>query len=136
MKENDLTDIFDGQMNAEEYFSQLIDEFPDLKNKLNEWEPDMIFFKMETFAEYTIEQIKSNNKLELKKCFDFQESKIDFIDSLLLNAVTVSYCEALILAENKQQIHILVNLMGSKLRKIYDDYERYYNDLGKNNIEN
>jgi hypothetical protein len=91
----------------------------------------MIFFKMESFAKYTIEQIKSENKSELKKCFDFQESKIDFMDPLLLNALTVSYCEALFLGESRQQMYILVDLMGSKLRKIYDDYEAYYNDLGK-----
>jgi hypothetical protein len=118
-------------MNADEYFSNLIEEFPELKDTLNEWESDMIFFRMETFAEYTIDQIKSGNKQELNKCLEFQESKIDFINSLLLNAMTVSYCEALLLGECGQQMDHVVDLMRPKLRKLYMDYEKYYNNLGK-----
>lgn len=131
MKENDLIKMSDGGMNANEYFSHLIEEFPDLKDELNEWESEMIFFRMERFAEYTIDQIKSGNKEELSKCLDFQESKIDFVDSLLLNAMTVSYCEALLLGECGQQMDKVLDLMGPKLKKVYIDYETYYNNLGK-----
>ena len=131
MKGNDLIKISDGQMNSEEYFSQLIEEFPDLRDELNEWESDMIFFKMELFAEYTIDQIKSGNKEKLIKCLEFQESKIDFVDTLLINAMTVSYCEALLLGECGQQMDQVVDLMGPKLKMLYNDYETYYNNLGK-----
>ncbi|MBN1969665.1 MAG: hypothetical protein JW870_09885 [Candidatus Delongbacteria bacterium] len=99
MNGNDLIKLETKKMNSEEYFIHLTNEFPDLKNRLIEWESDMIFFKMETFADYTIDQIKSGNKQKLNKCLEFQESKIDFIDSLLLNAMTVSYCEALLLVK-------------------------------------
>ena len=131
MKGNDLIKISDGQMNSEEYFGQLIEEFPDLRDSLNEWDSDMIFFRMELFAEYTIDQIKSGNKEKLIKCLEFQESKIDFVDTLLINAMTVSYCEALLLGECSQQMDQVVDLMGPKLKKLYNDYETYYNNLGK-----
>jgi hypothetical protein len=131
MKGSNLIKISNGKMSADEYFNHLTIEFPILRDKINEWESDMVFLRMELFAEYTIEQIKSENKLELKKCFNFQESKIDFIDSLLLNAMTVSYCEALLLGECSRQMKLIVDFMGPKLRNLYDDYEKYYNDLGK-----
>jgi hypothetical protein len=131
MKGNDLIKVSDGEMNADEYFRDLTAEFSNLKDKLNEWDSDMIFFKMEMFAEYSIDQIKSGNKEELNKCLDFQESKIDYVDSLLLNAMTVSYCEALLLGECGQQMDQVVDLMGPKLKKLYMDYETYYNNLGK-----
>jgi len=118
-------------MNAEEYLRLLKEEFPYLKEKLIELESEMIFFNMEIFAEYTIDQIMTENMKELNKCFCFQESKIDFVDSLLLNAMTVSYCEALLLGECSQQMDRVVELMGPKLRTLYGEYETYYNDLGR-----
>ena len=127
MKENDLIKTNKDEMNADEYFGHLIEEFPNLKDNINEWESDMIFFRMESFAKYTIYQIKSGNKEELIKCLDFQESKIDFVDSLLLNAMTVSYCEALLLGECTKQMDQVIDLMGSKFKKLYVDYETYYN---------
>jgi hypothetical protein len=131
MKGKGLIKIYAGEMNAEQYFNHLTAEFPDIKDKINDWDSDMIFFKMEVFAEYTIDKIKSENKEELIKCLDFQESKIDFVDSILLNAMVVSYCEALLLGECRQQMDKVVDFMGPKLKKLYKDYETYYNNLGK-----
>lgn len=118
-------------MNPEEYFIHLKNALPDLMNRLQECESDMIFLKMETFANYTIEQIKSQNWENLKKCFDFQESKIELVDSLLLNAMNVSFCESLLLGECRFEMNKVKRFMGKKLEKLYDDYETYYNDLGK-----
>ncbi len=86
---------------------------------------------METFADYTIDQIKSENKDEIIKCLDFQEFKIDFADSLLLNAMTVSYCEALFIGEYGRQMDWVIDLMGPKFKKLYNDYAVYYNNLGR-----
>lgn len=117
-------------MNAEEYFIQLIAAFPNLEERLSRWESDMIFFKMETFAEYTIEQIERENTFEIIKCFQFQESKIDLLDSLLLNALTVSYCEALLLSGVEQKMKMVYKLMGPRLEKLYREYKSYYSSLG------
>jgi hypothetical protein len=64
MKGKGLIKIYAGEMNAEQYFNHLTAEFPDIKDKINDWDSDMIFFKMEVFAEYTIDKIKSENKEE------------------------------------------------------------------------
>jgi hypothetical protein len=111
------------------YFDELITAFPSLKLPILDWGAEMIHFRMETFAEYTIEQIKKDDKTEFVKCFNFQESKIDLMDSDLLNALTVSYCEALLLGKQHNRMKELIHLMPSKLRSVYLDYEKLYNEI-------
>jgi hypothetical protein len=85
--------------------------------------------RMERFADYTIEQIKTNNSKELEKCFDFQESKIDLLNSDLENALIVSYCESMLLGDVANQMDKIVDHMPTKLKTKYLDYEIYYNKL-------
>ncbi|MNY72371.1 hypothetical protein D3C86_2109120 [compost metagenome] len=76
-----------------------------------------------------MEQISRNDRIELVKCFNFQESKIDLMAEDLLNALTVSYCEALLLGECSAEMKNLIDLMPPKLRFVYLDYEKWYNEL-------
>jgi hypothetical protein len=121
----------ESKMNGEEFFNDLILAFPTLKDKILEGASYENHSRMETFARYTMEQIKLRNWDELKKCFEFQESRIELIDSELINALTVSYCESLLLGELSQQMNDIVPRMGTKLQKHYKEYEDYYNDLVK-----
>lgn len=118
-------------MTNENYFNDLVIQFPLLKSIIIEEDADMIYMRMERFADYTIEQIKTDNITELKKCFSFQETKIDFMTSNLRNALVVSYCEALLFGECADKMKSLTNLMPPKLKDIYIGYEKWYNDLAE-----
>ena len=74
-------------------------EFPNLKTAIDLEDSDNYHFRMEIFSDYTIEQIQSKNYKELKRCFDFQESRIEKLNSNLYNALNVSYCESLLLGK-------------------------------------
>lgn len=132
MKSEHWIDVNDGKMGADEYFELLVNDFPIIKNEIEEEDADMIHMRMERFADYTIEQIKSDNYKELKRCFAFQESKIDLINSDLENALIVSYCESMMfLGEIADQMDKIMDLMPIKLKKKYKEYEAYYNTLIK-----
>ncbi|MTI19846.1 hypothetical protein E1176_02305 [Fulvivirga sp. RKSG066] len=114
-------------MTGHKYFDSLIDVFPTLKTDIVE--DDSIYFRMERFANYTNEQIKSKNLTELNRCFDFQESQLDTMDSDLENALLVSYCEALLLGEYANEMDVIVKLMPPKLKLKFMEYEVYYHNL-------
>lgn len=116
-------------MTNDNYFNDLVIQFPLLKSKIMEDDAEMVHFRMERFADYTIEQIKKGDITELNKCFSFQETNIDLMPSDLRNALVVSYCEALLLGECADKMKSLINLMPPKLKDIYIDYEKWYNDL-------
>jgi hypothetical protein len=116
-------------MTNDNYFDELIIAFPSLKSEIQKENAEMIHWRMEIFANYTKEQIKRDNKIEVKKCFNFQESKIDLMASDLINALTVSYCESLLLGGCGDRMKDLIYLMPSKLKFIYIDYEKWYNEL-------
>jgi len=118
-------------MTNDNYFDDLVIQFPILKSIIMEEDAEMVHFRMERFADYTIEQIKNGNNSELKKCFAFQETNIDLMTSDLRNALVVSYCEALLLGECADKMKSLTNLMPPKLKGIYIDYEKWYNDLAE-----
>ena len=118
-------------MTNDNYFNDLVIQFPLLKPIIIEEDADMIHMRMERFADYTIEQIKNDNITELKKCFSFQETKVDLMTSDLRNALVVSYCEALLLGKCADKTKSLVNLMPPKLKDIYIDYEKWYNNLAE-----
>ncbi len=108
---------------ASTYFADLIKDFPDLRADISS--DDGNHMKMERFADHTIKQIKKADFVELKKCFDFQESRINKITADLENAMTVSYCESLLLGEVSKQMTKIIIYMGPKLLKMYRDYEIY-----------
>jgi hypothetical protein len=118
-------------MTDQNYFDELIIQFPSLQSVIHENGPEMIHMHMERFADYTIEQIKRNNTTELKKCFDFQESKIDSMSSQLQNALVVSYCESLLFSESANKMQQVMHLMSPKLKEIYTDYENWHNGHAK-----
>jgi hypothetical protein len=118
-------------MTNENYFNDLIILFPLLKPMVMEEDPEMLHCHMERFADYTIEQIEKDNVVELKKCFDFQETNIGSMSSDLQNALVVSYCEPLLLGECAHKMESTTNLMPPKLKGIYIDYERWYNELAR-----
>lgn len=131
MKNENSSDANEGKLTPREYYEELGRIFPDLKVKIDNWGEDMNHFKMEEFGEYTQDQIRRNNVSELRKCFEFQNSKIETANDDLLNCMTVSYCEALLLGELRREVEEVVSLMGDHLRRMYKDYEYYYNELGK-----
>jgi hypothetical protein len=135
MKSKNWVDANEGKMDGNSYFNELTKEFSAISNQIKEEGSEMIHMKMETFARYTIEQIKQNNYFELKRCLDFQESKIDLLHSDLVNALNVSYCESLLLGECAQEMAQVLKLMGPKLKAHYLAYERYYSDLVKRSNE-
>jgi|GEM_PF-1204265 len=131
MEGDNWTTTGQGKMNPAQYFDQLIVAFPVLKEKIDQWEPDMNHFRMEEFAVYTQDQISKRDFSELNRCFEFQETRIDNADDDLLNCLYVSFCESLLLGEMHKEMPGVVPLMGRKLQKLYRDYESYYNDIVK-----
>ena len=129
MKSENWTNPDYGKMNPNEYYSEMITEFPILKNEIEDEEPEMVHFRMDRFSDYNIEQIKTKNHSELKRCFEFQESRIDKLNSELINALNVSYCESLLLGECASEMAEIRKLMTPKLAEIYAEYEKYYAKL-------
>lgn len=111
------------------FFKELIREFPNLETLLNEEDIDMIHMRMEVFSDYTIEQIKTNNYLEIQRCFNFHENRLDNYTPDLENALIVSYCESLMLGNVSLKMGEILKLMPSKLKKKYLDYQKWYNEL-------
>lgn len=116
-------------INSSTYFRDLTSSFPALQARISSDDGD--HFNMERFADYTIAQIKKADFNELKKCFDFQENKISSINADIENAMTVSYCESLLLGEVSKVMPQMVKYMGPKLLKMYRDYEAHYDNLGR-----
>ncbi len=131
MKSENWTNSDDGKMNPNEYYSEMITEFPILKNEIEDEEPEMVHFRMERFSDYNIEHIKTKNHSELKRCFEFQEPRIDKLNSELINALNVSYCESLLLGECASEMTKIRKLMTPKLAKLYDEYEKYFTKLNE-----
>ena len=131
MEDKNGTKLEDRKINPTEYFSDLIMEFPILKNGIETDYSGMVHFQMEVFSDYNLKLIKSKNYTELKRCFEFQESRIEKLNSDLLNAINVSYCESLLLGECAQEMTEILNLMPPKLKNIYVDYEEYYKQLAQ-----
>lgn len=118
-------------MNPNEYYSELITEFPVLKDEIESEEPEMVHFRMEIFSDYNIQQIKTKNHSELRRCFEFQESRIEKLNSELINALNVSYCETLLLGKCANEMTEIKELMTPKLKEVYAEYEKYYEKLTK-----
>lgn len=118
-------------MNEKEYYTLVVKEFPLMENKITLAEEDVCFSNMEEFAIYTNEQIKSGDFDELKRIFSFLESKIEEMNSLLENALNVSYFEALLLGKNSTKMKEVIPLMPKKLKSKYQWYSDYYDMLGK-----
>lgn len=122
-------------MTNDEYFNELVSSFPSLNDKLDE-EHSLVHFKMERFAEYTIDQIVSNEIAELNNCFAFQEARIDLMSHELTNALNVSYCEALLLGSSADRMDEIVAIMPPKLLNAYMEYKIYYYKLLEENRRN
>lgn len=120
-------------MTNDVYFESMISEFPFIRQVILEEDTEQIHFRMERFADYTIDQIIFNNEIEILRCFNFQESKIDLMTTELINALTVSYCESLLLGKCADKMTQTKHLMPVKLKKIYIDYEKWYVELGEKN---
>ncbi len=123
-------------MTPDQFYNELVDEFPTLKERLGTWDADSAHFKMEEFAVYTKDLILANDLSELERCFHFQEQRIELADDNLINCMTVSYCESLLLGGLGTRSEKATSLMGPRLLKLYRDYENYYNDLGKRHQQN
>tara|TARA_B100001059_G_C17613126_1_gene465615 strand:+ start:113 stop:511 length:399 start_codon:yes stop_codon:yes gene_type:complete len=132
MKSKNWTNLDTNKMKPNEYFSELIMEFPTLKTEIESEDSEMVHFRMEIFSDYNIEQIKTKNYAELKRCFEFQESRIEKLNSDLINALNVSYCESLLLGESASEMTEIRKLMLPKLKGVYVEYEKYYAELIKN----
>jgi len=54
-----LGDLGNEKMNLNEYFSELVIEFPVVKTEIESEDPEMVHSRMEIFSNYNIEQIKT-----------------------------------------------------------------------------
>lgn len=117
------------QIERDTFFNELIVSFPMLESKIKEEDSDLIHMRMERFSDYTIEQIEKQNIEELIKCFDFQESRIELLSTELLNALTVSYCESLMLGKCSSKMKDIKIFMPPKLKTVYLNYEKRYNEI-------
>lgn len=131
MESDNWKNLNNYEIKPNEYFSELIMEFPALKTEIESQDSEMVHFRMEFFSDYNIQQIKTKNITELKRCFDFQEIRIEKLNSDLINALNVSYCESLLLGECAKEMTEIMKLMPPKLKKNYVEYEKYYNELTK-----
>ena len=131
MKSENWIDLDDGKMKPNEYFSELIKEFPTLKSEIESEDEEMVHFRMEIFSDYNIKQIQIKNYTELTRCFNFQELRIEKVNFNLINALEISYCETLLLGECASEMNEIIKLMGTKLKKMYKGYEVYYKELTK-----
>lgn len=131
MENKNWIELNDGKMNSNEYFFKLLSEFPILKAQIEDEDSEMVHNRMEVFSNYNIDQIKSKNYSELKRCFYFQESYIENLNSDLINALNVSYFESLLLGECASEMTEMIKLMPSKLTKAYKKYEEYYTKLSR-----
>ena len=115
-------------MSPNSFFSDVSIEFPDVAVEFDSEDGD--HYKMERFADYTIEQIERKNIGELKKCFDFIESRLESITPEIENALNVSYCEALLWYDDYKKGIEMKKVMPKKLLRFYLDYKKYFNSLG------
>lgn len=110
-----------------DFFSDLSIQFSKVSTEFDS--EDGNHYKLERFADYTIQQIKENNIEELKKCFDFIESRLESVTPEIENALNVSYCEALLLYDDNKKGMEIKNVMPNKLMQFYLDYKNYYDSL-------
>ncbi|MES2285824.1 MAG: hypothetical protein V4547_09070 [Bacteroidota bacterium] len=117
------------KINSNAFLNELLIYFPQLEDKIKAEERNLVHPRMEIFSDYSIEQIEKENYAELKKCFDFHESRIEFMVPELINALTVSYCESIMLGKCASKMERIKTLMPIKFKTQYLNYEKYYNDL-------
>jgi len=117
------------KINSDDFFNELLIYFPHLEDKIKGEEPNLVHSRMEIFSDYSIKQIEKENYAELKKCFDFHESRIEFMVPELINALTVSYCESLMLGNCASKMDRIKTFMPTKFKTHYLNYEKCYNDL-------
>ncbi|MBK9532193.1 MAG: hypothetical protein IPO42_10400 [Chitinophagaceae bacterium] len=115
-------------MSSDNFFSELLIQFPKLESEFDT--EDGLHYKMNRFANYTIEQIEQKNIEELNKCFDFVESRIRLLTPDIENALNVSYCETLLCYDQPKRGIEMKNMMPKQLFRFYLDYKKYYNSLG------
>ena len=116
-------------MSDEDFFKDLVISFSILKQDIEEEDIYMIHFRMEVFAGYTNKLIKQNDIQEIIRCFNFLESRINLMSNSLINALNVSYCEALLLSENAYNMEPIVQIMPTKLSAVYAEYKQYYANI-------
>ena|SRR5690606_1916987 len=131
MESKNWIDLNADKIKSDEYFSKLVIQFPALKKEIENEDCEMIYSRMDIFSNYSILQIDTKNITELKRCFDFQESLVEKLNSDLINALHVSYCESLLLGKSAAEMSEIINYMPPKLKTIYIDYENYYIKLAK-----
>ncbi len=116
----------DGKLTVEEFFNQLIKEFPTLKAEIEEAKEIGEHLMMEVFSAYTIKQFRDNNFQELKRCFQFIENHLDNVKDEIINALYVSYCETIISEVNDSAIQ---NYMGRKFIEFYLEYDKHWKNF-------
>ena len=128
MKNENWIDINHDRMSGETFFMLLTTEFPETQKDILE-EGGNIHSQMEIFAEYTIATIRKDNKIEMARCFDFIESKINLLHTDLEEAIKVSYCESLILGEIRNLIPVIAKRMPTKLQAMFKEYQDSYRSI-------
>ena len=109
------------------FFSKILNEFPNLEEEFKEAEENEIHYKMERIAEYINKCIKERNEAEVFLCFDIIERFLkQGVEPKFENALNVSFCESILLLNNEQDKSWAIILMKAKLKTIYSDYQEHY----------
>lgn len=114
-------------MTPDIFFSEFSIQFPKVASGFELEDGD--HYKVGLFVDYTIEQIEQKNIVELKKCFEFIESRLGSITPEIENALNVSYCEALIWYDDHKRGIEMKEIMPVRLLRFYLAYKKYYNSL-------
>ncbi len=112
-------------MNAAEFRSLVLDEFPKLEQDFAEWGDDLLHLEMMEFLVFTQNAIKQRSFDIVTKCFTIANAALKDGDNALKNAVYVSFLEDLDLSgdEGRQAAEIMPPDLRAGLDKILD-YDR------------
>jgi len=114
------------------FFTKILNEFPNLEEEFKEAEEYEIHYKMERIAEYINECIKERKEAEVFLCFDIIERFLkQGVKPKFENALNVSFCESILLLNNEQDKSWAIILMKAKLKTLYSDYQEHYEKIFK-----
>jgi len=112
-------------MNAAEFRSLVLNEFPELEQDFGEWGDDLLHLQMMEFLAFTQNAVKQRSFDIVTKCFTIASAALQDGDNALKNAVYVSFLKDLDLSSDDGQQ--AAEIMPSDLKVGRDnilDYDR------------
>jgi hypothetical protein len=109
-------------MNAAEFRSVVLNEFPELERDFVDWSDDLLHLQMMEFLVFTQNAIKQLSFDTVTKCFTIANAALKDGDAALRNAVYVSFLENLDLSgdDGRQAAEIMPSDLRVGRDKILD----------------